>query len=28
LVEGWLVGVKTYGGEDGLAAVMKVLAKN
>nr|WP_315430081.1 choline ABC transporter substrate-binding protein [uncultured Albidiferax sp.] len=28
LVETWLAGVKTYGGEDGLAAVKKVLAQN
>ncbi|MDR7375508.1 glycine betaine/proline transport system substrate-binding protein [Rhodoferax ferrireducens] len=28
LVETWLTGVKTYGGEDGLAAVKKMLAQN
>lgn len=28
LLETWLSGVKTYAGEDGLAAVMKVVAQN
>ncbi len=28
MLETWLAGVKTYGGEDGLAAVKKVLAQN
>ena len=28
LVESWLAGVKTYGGADGLAAVVKSLAQN
>ena len=28
MLETWLAGVKTYGGEDGLAAVKKLLAQN
>jgi glycine betaine/proline transport system substrate-binding protein len=28
VLDSWLAGVKTYGGEDGLAAVKKLLAQN